>query len=227
MKWRLLRSSKSREQKNEAPRRSSAKIRSAMVWAIVDFPVPASPLSQNTGDKVKSLAHDSMSANTVSRVPLRHPRRFPWRYSAPCARRQPFNTDRSATRHVNQLVGKGGANGGARSDLRPRSMSASVWSLEYHSITHYQHTILVINRLLLYRLSKHLFQQPSCLISFPRLTLTQYSRRISRSSSANPETATASPSASTYPSAAMRSHSPFVLSLIGLRSLWRHQHDRG
>jgi len=46
MKWRLLRSSKSREQKNEAPSHPSANSLSAMVWAMVLFPVPASPFNQ-------------------------------------------------------------------------------------------------------------------------------------------------------------------------------------
>jgi len=46
MKWRLLRSSKSREQKNEAPSRPSANSLSAIVLAMVLFPVPASPFSQ-------------------------------------------------------------------------------------------------------------------------------------------------------------------------------------
>ena len=44
--WRLLRSSKSDEQKKEAPSRPSAKTLSATVCAIVVFPVPASPFSQ-------------------------------------------------------------------------------------------------------------------------------------------------------------------------------------
>ena len=43
---RLLRSSKSREQKKEAPSSPSAKVLSAMVCAIVLLPVPASPFSQ-------------------------------------------------------------------------------------------------------------------------------------------------------------------------------------
>ena len=46
MKWRSLRSSKSREQKNEAPRRPSANVLSAIVCAMVLFPVPASPFNQ-------------------------------------------------------------------------------------------------------------------------------------------------------------------------------------
>ena len=77
MRWRLQRSSKSHEQKKDAPSSPSAKTRSLTVWAIVDFPVPASPFSQKTGDLLKSLAHDSMSFRIVSRVPLRHPLRSP------------------------------------------------------------------------------------------------------------------------------------------------------
>jgi hypothetical protein len=46
MKWRLLRSSKSREQKKEAPSCPSANALSAIVCAMVVFPVPASPFSQ-------------------------------------------------------------------------------------------------------------------------------------------------------------------------------------
>jgi len=46
MKWRLLLSSKSREQKKEAPSWPSAKTLSAIVCAMVLFPVPTSPFSQ-------------------------------------------------------------------------------------------------------------------------------------------------------------------------------------
>ena len=46
MNWRSLRSKKSREQKKEAPRRPSANILSAIVCAIVLFPVPANPFNQ-------------------------------------------------------------------------------------------------------------------------------------------------------------------------------------
>jgi hypothetical protein len=75
--WRLLRSSTPLEQKNDAPRRPSANVLSAMVCAIVDFPVPASPLSQKTGDPSQPSVHRSISFNTLSRVPLRQPVRFP------------------------------------------------------------------------------------------------------------------------------------------------------
>ena len=43
---RLLRSSKSREQKNEAPSLPSANVLSAIVCDMVLFPVPASPFNQ-------------------------------------------------------------------------------------------------------------------------------------------------------------------------------------
>ena len=46
MNWRLLLSSKSLEQKKEAPSCPCAETLSAIVCAIVVFPVPASPLSQ-------------------------------------------------------------------------------------------------------------------------------------------------------------------------------------
>ena len=77
MKRRSLRSSKSREQKKEAPSSPSVKTCSLTVWAIVDLPVPASPFSQKTGDFLKSPIHDSISFRTVSRVPLRQPLRSP------------------------------------------------------------------------------------------------------------------------------------------------------
>ena len=67
MRWRSLRSSTPLEQKNDAPRWPSAKIRSAIVCAMVDFPVPASPLSQNTGGTSNPLAQRSISFNTHSR----------------------------------------------------------------------------------------------------------------------------------------------------------------
>ena len=46
MARRLLLSLKSREQKKLAPSIPSAKLISANVWAIADFPVPANPFSQ-------------------------------------------------------------------------------------------------------------------------------------------------------------------------------------
>ena len=96
MNWRSFRSSKSREQKKEAPSRPSANILSAKVCAIVLFPVPASPFSQYTGDLPKSLVHSSVSSRTAPRVPLRHPLRLPCRYSAPCAQGKLLRTAASA-----------------------------------------------------------------------------------------------------------------------------------
>jgi hypothetical protein len=46
MNLRLLRSSKSREQKKEAPSCPLANVFSAIVCAMVVFPVPASPFNQ-------------------------------------------------------------------------------------------------------------------------------------------------------------------------------------
>ena len=46
MRWRLLRSSKSQEQKKEAPSCPFGKILSATACAMVGFPVPANPFSQ-------------------------------------------------------------------------------------------------------------------------------------------------------------------------------------
>ena len=46
MSWRSLRSPKSREQKKEAPSRPSPDTLSAIVCAMVLFPVPANPFSQ-------------------------------------------------------------------------------------------------------------------------------------------------------------------------------------
>ena len=77
MSWRLLRSSKPLEQKNDAPRQPSANSLSETVCAMVDFPVPASPLSQKTGDRLESSVQLSISAKTLPRVPFRQPRRFP------------------------------------------------------------------------------------------------------------------------------------------------------
>ena len=76
MSWRLLRSSKLLEQKNDAPKRPLANALSAIVRAIVDFPVPASPLSQKTGVAECSI-QSSISLSTLPRVPFRQPLRFP------------------------------------------------------------------------------------------------------------------------------------------------------
>ena len=96
MKRRLLRSSKSREQKKEAPSCPSANNLSAIVCAIVLFPVPANPLSQWTGGLPKSLDQCSISSRMALRVPLRQPLRSPWRYSASCAQRKLLRIDASA-----------------------------------------------------------------------------------------------------------------------------------
>jgi len=92
MKLRLLLSSKSREQKKEAPSCPSANNLSAIVCAIVLFPVPASPLSQYTGGLLKSFDQCSISSRMALRVPLRQPLRSPWRYSASCAQRKLLRT---------------------------------------------------------------------------------------------------------------------------------------
>ena len=104
MNWRLLRSSKSREQKNEAPSRPSANILSAIVWAMVLFPVPASPFSQYTGDLPKSLVQCSITSRTGPRVPFRQPLRLPCRYSAPCAERKLLRMAASAIGGLCQVL---------------------------------------------------------------------------------------------------------------------------
>jgi len=69
----LLLSSKSREQKNLAPRFPSPKVISASVWTMVDFPVPARPLSQSTRLPCLSSSHPSSCRRKSLLVPLRHP----------------------------------------------------------------------------------------------------------------------------------------------------------
>jgi len=96
MKRRLLLSLKSREQKKEAPSCPSANNLSAMVCAIVLFPVPASPLSQYTGGLLKSFDQCSISSRMALRVLLRQFLRLPWRYSASCAQRKLLTTTASA-----------------------------------------------------------------------------------------------------------------------------------
>jgi len=96
MKWRLLRSSKSREQKKEAPSWSSTNSLSAIVCAMVLFPVPANPLSQWMGGLAESLDQCSISTRIALRVPLRQPLRPPCRCSASCAQRKPLRTAASA-----------------------------------------------------------------------------------------------------------------------------------
>ena len=77
--WRLLRSSKSREQKKLAPSFPSANAASANVWAMVDFPVPAGPFSQKTCWSDSVINQCSISQRTSFLVPLRHPCLFPQR----------------------------------------------------------------------------------------------------------------------------------------------------
>jgi len=57
---------KSWDQKKDAASRPSADTRSLTVWAIVDLPVPASPFSQKTGDRLKSSAHDPILSSSLS-----------------------------------------------------------------------------------------------------------------------------------------------------------------
>ena len=151
MIWRLLRSSKSREQKNDAPSSPSAKIRSLTVWAIVDLPVPANPFSQKTGDLSKSSAHNSISLRTLSRVPLRQPRRLPWRYSAPFARRHWFRTESSAVRCVGErrlTIDDG------ESDLCPGCPSyRQAGFCNNNPRAHHHYTVLIVHCLLLRYLS--------------------------------------------------------------------------
>ena len=101
--WRLLRSSKSREQKNEAPSCPSTNVLSAIVWAIVVFPVPASPFNQKMGRPMKGLPiQKPISSRTVTRVPFRQPLRSPDLNSAPCAQRKLLRTVASSLRHFCQ-----------------------------------------------------------------------------------------------------------------------------
>ena len=103
MKWRSLRSSRSREQKKEAPSCPSANTLSAIVCAMVLFPVPANPFNQYTGGLLKSLVQSSISSRTAMRVPFRQPLRLPCRYSAACAQRIPFSMAASAVKNPYQL----------------------------------------------------------------------------------------------------------------------------
>ena len=103
MRPRFLRSSKSLEQKKEAPSCPSANNLSAIVFAMALFPVPASPFSQYMGGLSGSLAQSSIASRTATRVPLRQPFRSPCRYSAPFARRKLLRTDFSAVRASCQI----------------------------------------------------------------------------------------------------------------------------
>ena len=80
--WRLLRSSKSREQKKLAPSFPSAEVVSANVWAMVDFPVPARPFSQKTRWPWSLVNQSPIFLRTPSLVPSRHPCLFPQRCPA-------------------------------------------------------------------------------------------------------------------------------------------------
>ena len=92
----MLLSSKSREQKNDAPSWPFEKILSAIVCAMVVFPVPANPFNQKTGGLSKSRVQSSISSKMTLRVPMRQPPRSPCRYSAACAQRIPLMTAASA-----------------------------------------------------------------------------------------------------------------------------------
>ena len=79
---RLQRSSKSREQKKLAPSFPFSKVVSANDWAMVDFPVPARPLSQKTRWLPSFSNQRSISLRTSFLVPFRHPCLFPQRCPA-------------------------------------------------------------------------------------------------------------------------------------------------
>ena len=96
MKWRLLRFSMSREQKKEPPSCPSTNNLSAIVCAMVLFPVPANPFSQYTGGLLKSLDQCSIPSRIVLRVPLRQPLWSLCRYSTPFAQRNWFRAAASA-----------------------------------------------------------------------------------------------------------------------------------
>ena len=65
-----------------APIFPSAKLTSAKVWIVAEFPVPASPFSQNTRWSLSSFTQCSSCRRTSARVPLRHPCLFPEEYPA-------------------------------------------------------------------------------------------------------------------------------------------------
>ena len=151
MKWRLLRSLKSREQKKDAPSSPSAKAHSLIVWAIVDLPVPASPFNQKTGDLSKSFVHNSIALRTVSRVPRRQPLRSPCWYPAPGARGQLFSTNKSAVRRAGELTPSMSAMG-LTCVLGEKSLSEMTHIT--FIVTHNQPALVVVHRPLLSRLSK-------------------------------------------------------------------------
>ena len=94
--WRLLRSSKFREQKKLAPSFPFSAVVSANDCAMVDFPVPARPLSQKTRWPRLLASQWSMSLRTSLLVPFRHPCLFPQRYPASAAWCKPLRRTRSA-----------------------------------------------------------------------------------------------------------------------------------
>ena len=98
--WRLLRSSKSREQKKLAPSFPSANVVSANVWAMVDFPVPARPFNQRTRWPCSLVSQSVISLRTPSLVPFRHPCLFPLRYPAFAVRCNPLRRTRSADSYL-------------------------------------------------------------------------------------------------------------------------------
>ena len=117
MNWRLLRSSKSWEQKKEAPSRPSANVLSATVCAMVLLPVPASPFNQYTEGLWKSRVQSSIPSRVAVRVPRRQPLRLPCRYSACCANRTLLRIVASA---ASQSVFKGVSyEDGRRPNLNP------------------------------------------------------------------------------------------------------------
>ena len=77
---RLFLSSKSHEQKKVAPSLPSAKLISANVWAMIDFPVLARPLSHNTCLSCLSFNQDSSWERTSLLVPFMHLCLSPQRY---------------------------------------------------------------------------------------------------------------------------------------------------
>ena len=96
------------EQKKDAPNIPFATHRSTTVWAMVDFQVPARPLSQKIGGLFKSSAHPSISSRRATRVPLRQPWRSLWLYPAPAAgfRREPSSAAHkwTSTKRINDLT---------------------------------------------------------------------------------------------------------------------------
>ena len=102
MRRRLFRSSKSREQKNEAPSCPSAKTLSAIVWAIAVFPVRASPFNQYTGDASEFLAHSSILSKIALRVPFRQPLQLSCHNSTCCEQGKPSRTAASSAGRLGQ-----------------------------------------------------------------------------------------------------------------------------